>query len=214
MPACSIVLPTLNEEKYLRRSLDSLKNQTFCDYELLVLDSHSTDKTQDIAKSYGAEVISCQKGKLNARHDGIRAAKGPIIIAADADCQYPDSWLGLVMAEFKDNTVVGVTGPRLYEGNAYIQELQEIFYWKCWRMFGSNSAFRKETYSMCGGFNLSIDQQDSKSMVDEEEVLFRDRLAAFGRVIYQEFNAVLTSARRFKRNDMLFSQAIAAGERF
>lgn len=213
-PACSIVLPTLNEEKYLGRTLESLKKQSFSNYELIIADSASIDKTLEIAKSYDAQVISCPRGKLTARDIGIRAAKGAVIIAADADCEYPESWLGNTMAEFKDNTVVAVTGPRLYEGHSYIQELQLIFYWQCWRLFGSNSAFRNDAYFMSGGFNLSINQFDSQLMVNEEEVLFRDRLAAFGRIVYQEWNPVKTSTRRYSMKDMQFSEAIRNGERF
>ena len=46
----SIVIPTLNEEKYLSKLLKSIKNQTFKDYEIIVSDNNSKDNTKKIAK--------------------------------------------------------------------------------------------------------------------------------------------------------------------
>ena len=210
-----IIIPTLNEEKYLSRTLESLKNQTVhC--ETLIVDSNSIDRTLDIAKSFEASVISAGRGKLTARDVAIRAVKSDVIISCDADCFYPPRWVENTLAAFKDG-VVGVTGPRYYDTRQEFRDLQSAFYDKCWRLFGSNSAFLRNCYLMSGGFDLSINQQDSKAMVDEEEVLFRNRLAAFGDVIYQPENPIITSTRRFGffgKGDKEFLRSKAAGERF
>lgn len=217
LPSVAIIIPTLNEEKYIGRpTLESLRKQTLpsSSFELLVVDSNSTDRTQDIAKSYGANVISAGRGKLTARDIGIRAANTDLIVSCDADCYYPPSWIEKTLAAFKDNSnVVGVTGPRLYD-KSFTHDLTRLFYSACWRFFGSNSAFLRKAYFMSGGFNLSIDQTDSKKMIDEEEVLFRNRLAAFGNIEYQPDNPIYTSSRRFSRKDKSFCMAIAKGERF
>lgn len=206
-----IVLPTLNEEKYLSRTLESLQSQTVS-CEVLVVDSNSFDKTRDIAKSYGCKVILSQHGKLNARHEGILQAKADVIVSCDADTIYPETWLENTIAAFKDD-VIAVTGPRLYPHSVF-HDAQRFFYEYCWRLFGSNSAFLRKYYFMSGGFNLSINQQDSKLMVDEEEVLFKERLAAFGRVLYQANNPVITSSRRFSNVDASYKKERAIGNRF
>ncbi|MDD5182437.1 MAG: glycosyltransferase, partial [Candidatus Nanoarchaeia archaeon] len=48
-PKISVIIPTLNEENYLARTLDSIKKQKFQDYEVIVSDSGSTDNTAKIA---------------------------------------------------------------------------------------------------------------------------------------------------------------------
>lgn len=52
MPTVSIVLPTYNGEKYIRKSIDSVINQTYLDWELIIVDDCSTDKTSHIAEEY------------------------------------------------------------------------------------------------------------------------------------------------------------------
>ena len=75
----SIVIPALNEEKLLSGCLESLRNQDYCDeYEIIVADNGSNDKTADIARSLGAKVIACSKKKsvFYARQVGADAARG------------------------------------------------------------------------------------------------------------------------------------------
>ena len=49
----SIIIPTYNEEEYLPKLLNCIKNQTHKDYEIIVADANSKDKTRQIAKKYG-----------------------------------------------------------------------------------------------------------------------------------------------------------------
>lgn len=212
-PVCSVVLPTLNEEPYLSKTLDSLAAQNV-EHELIVVDSGSSDLTTAIAERYNARIIDAPRGKLTARHLGISLSRGDVIVAVDADTYYPEGWLARTLKPFQDNKVVGVTGPRLYDMVG--QFAMKAFYSVFWRLFGSNSAFRKDVYEMAGGFNVWIDQQDSRRMVDEEEVLFRDRLARYGKVVYQPDNPVITSTRRYSRTryNPEYSQERFAGSRF
>ncbi|MCK5373227.1 MAG: glycosyltransferase, partial [Candidatus Aenigmarchaeota archaeon] len=57
-PELSIIIPTLNEEYYLPKLLESIKIQTYKDYEIIVSDSCSDDKTVDVAKSFGAKIVN------------------------------------------------------------------------------------------------------------------------------------------------------------
>ena len=52
IPAVSVVIPMYNAEKYIGDCLDSILTQTFTDYEVIVVDDASTDKSRDIVKSY------------------------------------------------------------------------------------------------------------------------------------------------------------------
>jgi len=80
----SIIVPTLNEEKYLPLLLESIKNQDYKDYEIIVADAGSKDKTIEIAKKYGCKVIP---GGLpaKARNEGAKVARGDLLLFTDAD---------------------------------------------------------------------------------------------------------------------------------
>lgn len=211
-PAVAVILPSLNEEKYIHRALDSLHNQSFKQYRLILADSGSTDETVQIAESYGAYILQVPKGKLTARHLAIRACREEIIVSVDADTTYPVNWLQTTIDAFKVPGVVAVTGPRLFD--FVFKDAMQEYYELAWRMFGSNSAFWREAYFWTGGFDLTINQQDAAAMVREEETKFRDRLMAFGIVLYQSQNPVYTSARRYTKSDATYEAERAKSLRF
>jgi glycosyltransferase involved in cell wall biosynthesis len=84
----SIIIPTLNEEKFLSILLETIKRQVGVDYEVIVADNDSKDDTRKIASSYGALVV---EGGLpaKARNSGAAAAKGSILLFLDADVVLP-----------------------------------------------------------------------------------------------------------------------------
>lgn len=96
----SIVIPTLNEERYLPLLLESLRRQTLKDFEVIVADAGSTDGTREAALLWGCRVI---EGGLPAkgRNCGVRAAKGEWIVFLDADVVLPHDFLERALTEIR-----------------------------------------------------------------------------------------------------------------
>lgn len=96
----SIIIPTYNEEEYLPVLLESIKKQSFDDYEIIVADANSTDKTREIAESYGCIVVD---GGLPAkgRNNGAKIAKGEYLLFLDSDLMLTDEYLRNVIYEFQ-----------------------------------------------------------------------------------------------------------------
>ena len=96
----SIIIPTYNEEEYLPVLLDSIKEQDFTDYEIIVADANSEDKTREIAEEYGCIVVD---GGLPAvgRNNGAKVAKGELLLFLDSDLQLTEDYLGNVLYEFR-----------------------------------------------------------------------------------------------------------------
>lgn len=96
----SIIIPTYNEEDYLPVLLDSIKEQNFDDYEVIVADANSKDRTREIAEKYGCIVVD---GGLPAvgRNNGAKVAKGDILLFLDSDLKLTDDYLRDVIYEFK-----------------------------------------------------------------------------------------------------------------
>ena len=88
-PEISVILPVYNGGKYLKESIDSILNQTFNNYELIIVNDGSTDESLDIIISYKDERIKLinQKntGLSKALNNGIKLAKGRYIARMDQD---------------------------------------------------------------------------------------------------------------------------------
>lgn len=90
----SIVIPTLNEEEGIGATIDSIRKEEFekrgWDYEIIIIDGNSEDKTREIAEKKGAKVIiEPRKGYGRAYKTGLSIADGDIIVTGDADGTYP-----------------------------------------------------------------------------------------------------------------------------
>ncbi|MCX6723115.1 MAG: glycosyltransferase, partial [Candidatus Staskawiczbacteria bacterium] len=95
----SIIIPALNEEKFLPLLLNSIKIQNFSDYDIILADAGSKDKTIEIAKKFGCRIIP---GGLpgKGRNEGAKVAKGEILFFLDADSVLPDGLLKNSVDEF------------------------------------------------------------------------------------------------------------------
>ena len=94
-PEVSIIIPTYNRADFLKEALESLANQTFKNFEVLVVDDGSTDSTRDIIKSYAPKInlssiyLEENRGVSHARNLGIQKGVAPWIAFLDSD----DLWL-------------------------------------------------------------------------------------------------------------------------
>ena len=107
-PEVSIIVPARNEEACLRDCLQSLAAQDGVDFQIIVVDDHSTDRTREIALSFpGVEVISPSPlpsgwtGKNNALVAGFAEARGAWLLFTDADTVHLPGSLARALAEAK-----------------------------------------------------------------------------------------------------------------
>ena len=96
----SIIIPTYNEEEYLPILLESIKQQKFDDYEIIIADANSTDRTREIAEEYGCIIT---EGGLPAvgRNNGAKIAKGEYLLFLDSDLKLTDDYLRDTIYEFR-----------------------------------------------------------------------------------------------------------------
>lgn len=102
----SVVIPAFNAGRFIRRTIDSVLAQTYCDYEIIVVDDGSTDDTPEVVKSYGQKVRYIYQenaGDGPARNTGIAAAKGEWIAFLDHDDEWLPQKLQLQMELLRQN---------------------------------------------------------------------------------------------------------------
>jgi uncharacterized protein (TIGR00661 family) len=95
----SIIIPTFNEEYYLPPLLESIQRQNFQDYEIIVADAGSEDRTREIAKEWGCKVVG---GGMPAtgRNRGAEAARGDYLLFLDSDVILTRDYLESSIYEF------------------------------------------------------------------------------------------------------------------
>ena len=98
----SIVIPVYNVEGYIEKCLDSILHQSFTDYEVILVDDGSTDRSPEICDSYAKKDDRIKvfhknnEGSNSARNMGILAAKGEYICLVDSDDRVSEDWLETV----------------------------------------------------------------------------------------------------------------------
>lgn len=112
-PFFSIVIPTLNEEKYLPLLLGDLSKQTFTDFEIIHIDGSSEDKTVKQAQAYSRRLliqtqIVKKRNVAFQRNAGAKLAKGEWVIFMDADNRLPIYFLLGIKYQLEKNPTVGV----------------------------------------------------------------------------------------------------------
>jgi glycosyltransferase involved in cell wall biosynthesis len=199
-PLVSIVIPTLQEGKYIRRCLASLVNQSYEPHEVLVVDGGSTDGTLEIAHAFGVTVISAPGSTLvTARQLGVEAAGGEIIVGADADTVYPRDHIERVVADL-ERDAVAVGGVGIFEPDpwwcAAIWRLTYALYTTVYRLTGKvlyvaafNLSFKKSAFVEAGGYTTYLEAGG-----DEIDILAK--LKKTGKIAFDPALAVYPSSRR------------------
>lgn len=124
-PVISVVLPTYNRAALLPRAIESILNQTFKDFELIIIDDGSTDETPAVLKKYAAQDkrIRLLRNEQNcgiscSRNRGIEAARGQYIAPMDSDDEAISIRLEKLLAVMKDYPeLTVVTGGFYYENS-------------------------------------------------------------------------------------------------
>ncbi len=113
-PSLTVLIPAYNEEKVIRRTLESVLEASYPDKEIIVVDDGSKDMTYRIAQDFisqGVKVIHRPNGgKATALNHGLLFARGEIIVIVDADSQICKNTLVELVKPFRDPDVAAVAG--------------------------------------------------------------------------------------------------------
>ena len=125
-PRISVIVPVYNVEKYLCRCIDCILAQTFTDFELLLIDDGSKDKSGEICDEYAAQdsrirVFHKQNGGASsARNVGLNHAIGEYICFCDADDWVEQTWL-LSFSERMDDNDMLISSFNVYENEKKVE---------------------------------------------------------------------------------------------
>ena len=130
MPKVSVIIPTYNRAHLIGRSIQSVLNQTYQDFEIIIVDDGSTDDTEDVIRNFNdSRIIYIRhkenKGPSAARNTGIKASKGEFIAFQDSDDEWFPEKLDKQIEAFEMNPGFGI----IYTDMLRIDKEGAIKYW-------------------------------------------------------------------------------------
>ncbi len=187
MPKASVIIPAYNADKHILECLLSLKEQTIKDFEVIVVDDGSMDRTYDIAVKY-ARVIKTTRnlGVGAARNLGAKEAKGEILAFTDADVVLPPDWLANIIEDMRLHNVkcvgggyCGSLGHSFMERFAYL----ELDYRRknmpafVNTIVSNNFACSLDVFFECGGFPVKFKCEDLRLsfLISRKYAIFWDK---------------------------------------
>ncbi|MFZ6011355.1 MAG: glycosyltransferase [Bacteroidota bacterium] len=164
----SVIVPARNEEHRIGNLLRSLAAQQYRNFELVVVDDHSTDETNRIVREFGLSNLRLFKnngeGKKAAITQGVSQARSEWIVTTDADCEVSPGWLTGISTYLADeSTKMLIGGVRMSNKPSFFAALQSLEFAS---LIGSGaSALALGSPVMCNGANLVF----RKSVFEEVE---------------------------------------------
>jgi len=207
----SIVVPAYNEEGFLPRCLNSIFSSDLPDdFEVIVVNNASTDKTEMVAKNFKGVTVAneLKKGVTRARQAGYLASSGDILVFFDADSIVSKNWFNIAIQKFQnDPQLIGVSGPYHFEKTSKVVAFLESIYnniimpvgEKIWKhifrqggimLIGGNFAVRRKVLKKIGGFDTDLE------FYGEDTNLTR-RIAKIGKIEFSKELIIGSSSRRF-----------------
>jgi len=147
----SVVVPTRNNESTIRMLLDSLKQQEYRDFEVIVVDS-SEDKTPEIASEYPfVKVVRVPpRGANLARNIGVKLSKGDIIAFTDGDCRVSHDWLKNIAEFFEKHRNTIAVGGSVYTARELKGSIVAEYYnealWPMMPIYSSEVKITRENF--------------------------------------------------------------------
>jgi glycosyltransferase involved in cell wall biosynthesis len=159
-PTVSVVMCARNAERYIGSCIESILNQGFKDFEIIVVDDASTDRTGDLIRGVDDQRIRYYRneewlGVAKSRNTGLMYAAGKYIFFTDADCVVAKNWIAEGLKYLEDADCVGVEGKVLYVSEHYKPTFSDHVMKS--RNGGSfmtgNVAYEKSAVRSVGGFD-------------------------------------------------------------
>lgn len=200
-PLVSVIVPTLNEEKYIEKCLKAIRNQSYENYELIVSDGDSNDETVEIAKKYADKIVISKKRGFAAQHNnGVKVSSGKILVFVRADNIIAENLLEEAVRFVNDGYVCG--GCKVIPDETYKASFN-IFYSIISflnvitskmkiniAIIGDVFFFDKQAFLKIGGF---------KEVAGSEDVDIIIKIRKIGRVGWTGKAYTINSSRRFKK---------------
>jgi glycosyltransferase involved in cell wall biosynthesis len=172
----SVIIPTRNSASTLENCLKSLKNQSYKNIEIIVVDRNSDDHTKEIAKKYVNQVLNKEPERSAQRNFGVANARGKYVLIPDSDMVLSENVVAECVEKMGEKGIAGVIIPEESFGTGFwaqCKKLERSFYLGLDWMEGARF-FRKSDFIKVGGYN--------ENMVSGEDWDLSQRIEGLGKI--------------------------------
>lgn len=156
MTKVSVIIPAFNEERTIAEVVERVQATDISplEKEIIVVDNNSTDKTNEIAKTFGTVQVMREQtpGKGAAVRAGFSVASGDILLIQDADLEYDPSDFPALLAPFEDSTIDMVLGVRIRDTSVKRSPLHYLGNWSI--TTATNLLYGASAEEYTGGYKL------------------------------------------------------------
>ncbi len=197
-PVVSVVIPARNEARYLPQTLSALTRQGNVPFETIVIDGNSSDRTREVARSFGVQLFEqTGTGIGAARHEGAERARGEWIAFVDADTQPTPSYLMEMLSFVAQEDLDAATSRCRVVGSRRGKAKQVVV----------NRVFPHLRRPILPGFNFFVSatvyaESGGFPNVPNEDTAYSRTLAVDYDVAYHPEILVETSGRRFSESGL------------
>jgi glycosyltransferase involved in cell wall biosynthesis len=163
-PDVSVVICARNAEKYIGNCISSLLDQTFGNFEIIIVDDMSSDNTANIIKKFNDKRIKYFRNKewlkiAKSRNRGLKYASGRYVFLTDADCTVSRNWIEEGIKYLEDKNCVGVEGKVYYVSKDYKPTFSDRAFDNRYggQFMTGNMAYRKDVVMTVGGLDERLD---------------------------------------------------------
>ncbi|GAA3571791.1 glycosyltransferase family 2 protein [Snuella lapsa] len=170
MALVSVIIPSYNSAHFISEAIDSILEQTYGEWELIVVDDGSTDALESVVRPYIAKdarismVVKANGGLGSARNFGIRHAKGTYILPLDADDRFAPTFIEKAVAQFINRPDLKVVYcEAVYFGAKQGRWLLKDYSYKdllVSNMIFASAMYKKADYERVGGYDEQILYED------------------------------------------------------
>jgi O-antigen biosynthesis protein len=222
-PRISVVVCTYNGGRTIRECLEGLGKLNYPDYEVIVVNDGSTDRTASIASEFSCRLISTEnRGLSAARNTGMVAAKGEIVAYIDDDASPDPDWLNYLAITFRSTGCAAAGGPNLpFPGEGQVANCVATLPGRPTHVLltdteaehvaGCNMAFRKDCLQSLGGFDKQF-----RAAGDDVDICWRVRERG-GKIAFcaaaMVWHHCRNSARAYRKQQFGYGKAEALLEK-
>ena len=210
-PLVSVIVPTCNNAHYIEKCIQSIINQSFNNFELIIVDDCSKDDTLGILKKIKDKNLNVLKTDKNsgpavARNIGVKNSRGEYIFFIDGDCIASKNWIKEGLKGFKEKGCLGVEGKIYYVSKNYrptaIDDIGQNLIGG--QYMTGNIAYKKEILVKIGGFDPKLKRMEDRDLglmiLRKGNIIFNPKMIVF----HQKFPL------KFKKKINLFGEVAKA----
>ena len=158
LPLVSVIIPTFHSAKTLETCLKSIQNQSYKNFELIIIDAFSKDNTGQIAERFTTKIFLLAAERSLARNFGAKQAKGKFLLFIDSDMELTSNVIGECTRLSTRRDIEAVIIPEESVGKSFLarcKKLEKVMRWR--EAYGEAPRFlKKEVFESIGGYDENL----------------------------------------------------------